>query len=221
MPIPQGYPAFSVDEAEVVAKKLIEETKSNVVVVKAQIHAGGRGTGGGVKVANGGVAEARELAQKILGMQLVTHHTGPARQQVRRRYIEQGPPTKRELHRGAAIGVDRRHMACVPWSGGLLGARTARVRCLPVGGGARCGRICPSRSGTRRSTPKHSPQLVQCWVTAASLCSTTLSTWQSRRNSRWRFVPTRVVANARRAAFQFFASLVPAPPQSCRSGKMP
>src|SRR5207237_4055841 len=73
VPIPKGYPAFTVEEAEAAAKKLIAETNSNVVVVKAQIHAGGRGKGGGVKVAKGGAAEAKELASKILGMQLVTH----------------------------------------------------------------------------------------------------------------------------------------------------
>ncbi|HEY8091502.1 MAG TPA: ATP-grasp domain-containing protein, partial [Polyangiaceae bacterium] len=70
VPIPRGYPAFSVDEAEAVARKLATETGSPVCVVKAQIHAGGRGKGGGVKVAKGGAGEVRELAQKILGMQL-------------------------------------------------------------------------------------------------------------------------------------------------------
>ena len=80
------------------------ETGSPVVVVKAQIHAGGRGKGGGVKVAKGGAAEARELAQKILGMQLVTHQTGPEGQKVRRLYIEQGLDIARELYLGA---VDR------------------------------------------------------------------------------------------------------------------
>src|SRR5512143_3609552 len=90
VPIPKGYPAFTVDEAEAAAKRLVDETKSPVVVVKAQIHAGGRGKGGGVKVAKGGAAEAKELAEKILGMQLVTHQTGPEGQKVRRLYVEQG-----------------------------------------------------------------------------------------------------------------------------------
>jgi len=117
VPIPQGYPAFSVDEAEHVAKRLIDETKSPVVVVKAQIHAGGRGKGGGVKVVKGGasVAEtvkaARELAQKIFGMQLVTHQTGPQGQKVRRLYIEQGLPIKKELYLGAVIDRDKRRIA--------------------------------------------------------------------------------------------------------------
>ncbi|HVR03418.1 MAG TPA: ATP-grasp domain-containing protein, partial [Polyangia bacterium] len=65
--VPKGTPAFSVDEAEAAAKALIAETGSEVVVVKAQIHAGGRGKGGGVKVVKGAAA-ARETAQKILGM---------------------------------------------------------------------------------------------------------------------------------------------------------
>src|SRR5271170_3257386 len=98
VPIPKGYPAFTVDEAEAAAKRLIDETKSEVVVVKAQIHAGGRGKGGGVKVAKGGAKEARELAQKILGMQLITHQTGPEGQKVGRVYVEQGLAMERELY---------------------------------------------------------------------------------------------------------------------------
>jgi succinyl-CoA synthetase beta subunit len=111
VPIPKGYPAFTVDEAEAAAKKLVAETGSPVVVVKAQIHAGGRGKGGGVKVAKGGAAEARQLAEKMLGMQLVTHQTGPAGQKVRRLYVEQGLEMVRELYLGAVIDRDRRRIA--------------------------------------------------------------------------------------------------------------
>ena len=111
VPIPRGYPARTVDEAEAAAKRLATETGSPVVVVKAQIHAGGRGKGGGVKVAKAGAAEARELAQKILGMQLVTHQTGPAGQKVRRLYVEQGLDIARELYLGAVIDRDRRRIA--------------------------------------------------------------------------------------------------------------
>jgi succinyl-CoA synthetase beta subunit len=111
VPIPRGHAARTVDEAEAVAKKLATETGSPVVVVKAQIHAGGRGKGGGVKVAKSGAAEARELAQKILGMQLVTHQTGPAGQKVRRLYVEQGLDIARELYLGAVIDRDRRRIA--------------------------------------------------------------------------------------------------------------
>jgi succinyl-CoA synthetase beta subunit len=111
LPIPRGYPATTVDEAEAAAKKLAAETGGPVVVVKAQIHAGGRGKGGGVKVAKGGAAEARELAQKILGMQLVTHQTGPEGQKVRRLYIEQGLDIARELYLGAVVDRDLRRIA--------------------------------------------------------------------------------------------------------------
>src|ERR1700760_3352493 len=109
--IPKGYPARTVDEAEAAAKKLASETGSDVVVVKAQIHAGGRGKGGGVKVAKGGAAEAKELTQKILGMQLITHQTGPEGQKVRRLYIEQGLAMEKELYLGAVVDRDKRRIA--------------------------------------------------------------------------------------------------------------
>jgi succinyl-CoA synthetase beta subunit len=111
VPIPRGYPAMSVEEAESAAKKLARETGSPVVVVKAQIHAGGRGKGGGVKVAKQGAAEAREFAEKMLGMQLVTHQTGPAGQKVRRLYVEQGLDMARELYLGAVVDRDKRRIA--------------------------------------------------------------------------------------------------------------
>ncbi|HEV3030039.1 MAG TPA: ADP-forming succinate--CoA ligase subunit beta [Polyangia bacterium] len=102
VPVPRGTPAFSVDEAEAAAKALIAELGSEVVVVKAQIHAGGRGKGGGVKVVKGAAA-ARETAQKILGMKLVTHQTGPAGQVVKRLLIEQGMDIARELYLGVVV----------------------------------------------------------------------------------------------------------------------
>ncbi|HVK66261.1 MAG TPA: ADP-forming succinate--CoA ligase subunit beta [Polyangium sp.] len=111
IPVPKGEPAFSVAEAESAAKRLIEATGIPVVVVKAQIHAGGRGKGGGVKVAKGGVAEARELAEKILGMQLITVQTGPAGQKVRRLYIEQGLDIDREIYLALTLDRDRRRIA--------------------------------------------------------------------------------------------------------------
>jgi succinyl-CoA synthetase beta subunit len=111
VPIPRGYPAMTVEEAEAASRKLAQETGSPVVVVKAQIHAGGRGKGGGVKVAKDGAGQARELAQAILGMQLVTHQTGPQGQKVRRLYIEQGLDIARELYLGAVIDRDRRRIA--------------------------------------------------------------------------------------------------------------
>jgi succinyl-CoA synthetase beta subunit len=111
VPVPKGYPVATSAEAEVAAKKLIEETKIPVVVVKAQIHAGGRGKGGGVKVAKNGPAEARELADKMLGKPLVTHQTGPEGQIVRRIYIEQGLDIGRELYLAFVIDRDVRRVA--------------------------------------------------------------------------------------------------------------
>src|SRR4051812_37791039 len=111
VPVPKGYPAFTVDEAEAAAKRLATETGGPVVVVKAQIHAGGRGKGGGVKVAKGGAAEARQLAEKILGMQLITHQTSPEGQKVKRLYIEQGLDMACEMYLGMVIDRDRRRIA--------------------------------------------------------------------------------------------------------------
>ncbi|MDI3285032.1 ADP-forming succinate--CoA ligase subunit beta [Polyangium sp. 15x6] len=111
IPVPKGEPAFSVAEAEAAAKRLIEATGIPVVVVKAQIHAGGRGKGGGVKVAKGGVAEARKLAEQILGMQLITVQTGPEGQKVRRLYIEQGLDIDREIYLALTLDRDRRRIA--------------------------------------------------------------------------------------------------------------
>jgi succinyl-CoA synthetase beta subunit len=98
IPTPRGIPAFSVDEAVKAAQTL----GGKVWVVKAQIHAGGRGKGGGVKVAKS-LDEVRELAGKILGMQLVTHQTGPQGQKVRRLLIEEGADIKTELYVGMVV----------------------------------------------------------------------------------------------------------------------
>jgi succinyl-CoA synthetase beta subunit len=118
VPVPKGYPALTAAEAEQAAQRLEKETGSPVVVVKAQIHAGGRGKGGGVKVAKTGAAEARTIAEKMLGMQLVTHQTGPAGQKVRRLYIEQGLEMVRELYLGAVIDRDERRVAFMASSEG-------------------------------------------------------------------------------------------------------
>jgi len=111
IPTPKGYPAFSAAEVEQGAKKLIEETKIPVVVVKAQIHAGGRGKGGGVKVVKGGPAEAKAVAEKLFGMQLVTHQTGPEGQKVQRLYVEQGLDIARELYLGLVVDREKRRIA--------------------------------------------------------------------------------------------------------------
>jgi succinyl-CoA synthetase beta subunit len=94
--VPRGEMATTVQEAEGIARRLMDNG-SQVVVVKAQIHAGGRGKGGGVKIAKS-VEEAGELAGKMLGMTLVTHQTGPEGRVVRRLLIEEGLPIERELY---------------------------------------------------------------------------------------------------------------------------
>ncbi|MBI4957148.1 MAG: ADP-forming succinate--CoA ligase subunit beta [Myxococcales bacterium] len=113
VPVPKGKPAFRADDVESIAKALIAETGIPVVVVKAQIHAGGRGKGGGVKVAKGGAAEAAELGKKILGMQLVTKQTGPAGQKVRRLYVEQGLDIARELYLALLVDREKRRIAVI------------------------------------------------------------------------------------------------------------
>src|SRR5579872_211840 len=97
VPVPRGEVAFTVDEAEAAAKKI-----GGSVVVKAQIHAGGRGKGGGVKVAKD-AAEAVEIAKRILGMQLITHQTGPEGRVVQRLLIEETLPIERELYLGIVL----------------------------------------------------------------------------------------------------------------------
>jgi succinyl-CoA synthetase beta subunit len=109
--VPQGIACFTVDEAEKAAEKIIAETGAQVVVVKAQIHAGGRGKGGGVKVVKGGAKEARSVAEKILGMQLITHQTGPEGQKVKRLYVEQGIEIARELYLGLVVDRETRKIA--------------------------------------------------------------------------------------------------------------
>jgi len=111
IPIPKGYPCLTAEEAGQVAARLIEETKTPVVVVKAQIHAGGRGKGGGVKVVKGGAEEAKAVASKLIGMQLVTHQTGPEGQKVRRLYVEQGLDIARELYLGLVVDREKRRIA--------------------------------------------------------------------------------------------------------------
>ncbi|TMH29227.1 MAG: ADP-forming succinate--CoA ligase subunit beta [Betaproteobacteria bacterium] len=98
LPTPRGFPAFSVDEAVEAARKL----GGKVWVVKAQIHAGGRGKGGGVKLAKS-PEEVRKLASAMLGMQLKTHQTGPEGQKVRRLLVEEGADIKKELYVGMLV----------------------------------------------------------------------------------------------------------------------
>ena len=98
VPVPAGTPAFSVDEAV----KAAEAMSSDLWVLKAQIHAGGRGKGGGVKIAKS-LEEVRELAGQILGMNLVTHQTGPEGKEVNRLLVEEGVDIARELYAGIVL----------------------------------------------------------------------------------------------------------------------
>ena len=107
IPVPTGEAAFEVDKAVDIAGRLIKETGSETVVVKAQIHAGGRGKGGGVKVVKG-VAAAKEAASNILGMNLVTHQTGPKGKKVGRLLVEQGMDIARELYMGFVVDREKR-----------------------------------------------------------------------------------------------------------------
>lgn len=98
--VPKGGAAFSVDEAVKIANSL----PGAIYVVKAQIHAGGRGKGGGVKLARS-VDEVRELATEMLGMKLITHQTGPSGKEVKRLYVEEGCDIARELY--LSVVMDR------------------------------------------------------------------------------------------------------------------
>ena len=104
VPVPAGEMAVSFEQADVAAKQLFS-AGNKVVVIKAQIHAGGRGKGGGVKLARS-LEEANAHAKAILGMQLVTHQTGPQGQKVQRLLVEEGSDIDRELYLGAVVDRD-------------------------------------------------------------------------------------------------------------------
>jgi succinyl-CoA synthetase beta subunit len=99
--VPAGDVAVTLEEADTAAKKLFDAGNA-VVVVKAQIHAGGRGKGGGVKVVKT-LADAHAASKAILGMQLITHQTGPEGQKVQRLLIEEGSAIDRELYLGIVL----------------------------------------------------------------------------------------------------------------------
>jgi succinyl-CoA synthetase beta subunit len=113
VPTPRAIPAFSVDEA----LKAADSLGGKVWVVKAQIHAGGRGKGGGVKIAKSR-EELREHASRILGMQLVTHQTGPHGQKVRRLLIEEGADIRKELYVGMVVDRGSQRVALMASSEG-------------------------------------------------------------------------------------------------------
>ena len=113
VPVPRGIPAFTVQEAVEAAQKL----GGPVWVVKAQIHAGGRGKGGGVKLARS-IEEVKKLAGEILGMQLITHQTGPEGQKVRRLLIEEGADIKKEYYVSAVTDRATQRVAMIVSSEG-------------------------------------------------------------------------------------------------------
>ena len=113
LPVPRGISAFTVQEAVEAAQKL----GGPVWVVKAQIHAGGRGKGGGVKLARS-IDEVKQLASEILGMQLITHQTGPEGQKVRRLLIEEGADIKKEYYVSAVTDRATQRVAFIVSSEG-------------------------------------------------------------------------------------------------------
>ena len=113
VPVPRGIPCFSVDEALAAAQKL----GGPVWVVKAQIHAGGRGKGGGVKLARS-MDEVKAHASSILGMQLKTHQTGPEGQKVRRLLVEEGADIRKELYVGMVVDRGTQRVALMASSEG-------------------------------------------------------------------------------------------------------
>src|SRR5512134_1537433 len=113
VPTPRSVACFSVDEAVSAAQQL----GGKVWVVKAQIHAGGRGKGGGVKVAKS-LDQVREYANQILGMQLVTHQTGPEGQKVRRLLIEEGAQIVKEYYVGMVVDRSKQRVVLMASSEG-------------------------------------------------------------------------------------------------------
>src|ERR1700759_4571270 len=107
-PVPNGKPAFTVEEAV----KAAEALPGPVWVVKAQIHAGGRGKGGGVKVVKS-IEDVEKEAKRMLGMTLVTHQTGPAGRLVKRLYIEDGSGIQAELYLSARVDRETSRIAFI------------------------------------------------------------------------------------------------------------
>src|SRR5216117_1139391 len=120
---PRGRPCFSVEEAVATAREL----GGKAWVVKAQIHAGGRGKGGGVKVAKS-PDEVREWAGKILGMMLKTHQTGPEGQKVRRLLVEEGADIRKELYVGMVVDRGTQRVALMASSEGGMDIEEVAAR---------------------------------------------------------------------------------------------
>jgi succinyl-CoA synthetase beta subunit len=124
VPVPRGHAAFSVEEAI----KAADDLAAPVLVVKAQIHAGGRGKAGGVKLVNS-KEEVRKEAERLLGAVLVTHQTGPHGKQVHRLYIEEGSAIEREFYLSALVDRESSRVAfVVSTAGGMDIEEVARTR---------------------------------------------------------------------------------------------
>ena len=172
-PIPRGYPAFSVDEAVAAAEKL----GGPVWVVKAQIHAGGRGKGGGVKLARS-IDEVRAEAEKMLGMTLVTHQTGPKGRVVRRLYIEEGAAIAKEFYLSLLVDRETSRVAVVASTEGgmdieaVAASTPERIHSFPVdpatGVWPHHGLILADALGLKGETAKQArallPQLYKAFV---------------------------------------------------------
>ena len=117
--VPNGIVAYSPEEAKQAAEQLFAQQTSPVVVVKAQIHAGGRGKAGGVKLAKS-PEEAFDIAQELIGKTLVTHQTGPEGKEIHRLLVEEGMNIEKEFYVG--ITLDRstsRNVLMVSTEGGM------------------------------------------------------------------------------------------------------
>jgi succinyl-CoA synthetase beta subunit len=172
-PVPRGYPAFSVDEAVAAAEKL----GGPVWVVKAQIHAGGRGKGGGVKLARS-IDEVRAEAEKMLGMTLVTHQTGPKGRVVRRLYIEEGAAIAKEFYLSLLVDRETSRVAVVASTEGgmdieaVAASTPERIHSFPVdpatGVWPHHGLILADALGLKGETAKQArallPQLYKAFV---------------------------------------------------------
>jgi len=124
VPVPRGIPAFTIEEAE----KAANELGGPVWVVKAQIHAGGRGKAGGVKVVKS-TAEVKREAERLIGATLVTHQTGPHGKEVRRLYIEEGSSIEREYYLSALVDRSTSRVAfVVSTEGGMDIEEVARTK---------------------------------------------------------------------------------------------
>ena len=181
--VPRGIPCFSVDEAV----KAAETLGGKVWVVKAQIHAGGRGKGGGVKVAKT-MDEVRTYAGQIIGMQLVTHQTGPTGQKVRRLLVEEGADIKHEYYVAALTDRATQKVAIMGSSEGGMEPmpnawRMSELR--PSAPISRCAEmLVPSVRVTRASVSRVRMDLVATPGRKSTLGSSARRATISRRSSQ-------------------------------------